>query len=356
MGMSSVKMIEDMGKSVREKVLKVYNSKFVLFLRLVVALAMLGAFCLSQFRPSQFPEPLRSLRKRLPVSLRKRLRKHNYGKQFHDYSWDMARRMSHPQIMYKAQLQNGKTIIVDDYREAYWYLRDKTPEDSRVMAWWDYGYQITGIGNRTSIADGNTWNHEHIATLGWCLTSEQNKAHKVVRHLADYLLVWTGGGGDDLAKSPHMARIGNSVYNDICPNDPTCQKFGFYGRGKPTPMMRKSLLYNLHGHNQIPGVKLNEKLYKEVFTSKYNKVRIYKVLKVDQRSKKWNADPKNRKCDAPGSWYCEGRYPPHKRVMDLIRSRRNFAQLEDFNVGMNRAAKEYTKKYMENMAKITGKN
>jgi dolichyl-diphosphooligosaccharide---protein glycosyltransferase len=23
--------------------------------------------------------------------------------------------------------------------------------------------------------------------------------------------VWTGGGGDDLAKSPHMARIGNSV-------------------------------------------------------------------------------------------------------------------------------------------------
>ena len=33
------------------------------------------------------------------------------------------------------------TIIVDDYREAYWWLRDKTPEDSRVMAWWDYGYQ-----------------------------------------------------------------------------------------------------------------------------------------------------------------------------------------------------------------------
>jgi asparagine N-glycosylation enzyme membrane subunit Stt3 len=25
------------------------------------------------------------------------------------------------------------------------------------MAWWDYGYQITGISNRTTIADGNTW-------------------------------------------------------------------------------------------------------------------------------------------------------------------------------------------------------
>ena len=27
--------------------------------------------------------------------------------------------------------------------EAYWWLRDHTPEDARVMAWWDYGYQIT---------------------------------------------------------------------------------------------------------------------------------------------------------------------------------------------------------------------
>ena len=34
------------------------------------------------------------------------------------------------------------------------------------MAWWDYGYQISGVANRTTIADGNTWNHEHIALLG----------------------------------------------------------------------------------------------------------------------------------------------------------------------------------------------
>jgi len=27
--------------------------------------------------------------------------------------------------------------------------RKNTPEDARVMAWWDYGYQITGIANRT---------------------------------------------------------------------------------------------------------------------------------------------------------------------------------------------------------------
>eukprot|EP00662_Eupelagonemidae_sp_cell21_P028444 gene28444-39023_t len=122
------------------------------------------------------------------------------------------------------------------------------------MAWWDYGYQITGVGNRTTIADGNTWNHEHIATLGRCLTSPERKAHRLIRHLADYVLIWTGGGGDDLAKSPHMARICNSVYSSHCPGDPTCSEYSFtdgYERKKPTPMMNASLLYRMHGHNQV---------------------------------------------------------------------------------------------------------
>jgi dolichyl-diphosphooligosaccharide---protein glycosyltransferase len=89
------------------------------------------------------------------------------------------------------------------------------------------GYQITGIGNRTTIADGNTWNHEHIALLGRILTSPEKESHRIARHLADYVLVWTGGGGDDVAKSPHLRRIANSVYRGLC-REPTCSEFGFY--------------------------------------------------------------------------------------------------------------------------------
>ena len=40
--------------------------------------------------------------------------------------------------------------------------------------------------------------------------------------------------------------------------------------------------------------------WSQVFTSKYHKVRIFKVLRVSQKSKKWVADPANRKCDALG--------------------------------------------------------
>jgi dolichyl-diphosphooligosaccharide--protein glycosyltransferase len=42
----------------------------------------------------------------------------------------------------------------------------------------------------------------------------------------------------------------------------------------------------------------------------YLQVRIYEVLKVSKKSRKWRADPANWKCDRPGSWYCPGQYPP----------------------------------------------
>lgn len=46
---------------------------------------------------------------------------------------------------------------MDDFREAYYWLQTNTPDDARVMSWWDYGYQIAGMGNRTTLVDNNTW-------------------------------------------------------------------------------------------------------------------------------------------------------------------------------------------------------
>lgn len=45
--------------------------------------------------------------------------------------------------MVRARHHNGTYSVYDDFREAYWWLRDETPRDSRVMAWWDYGCQDT---------------------------------------------------------------------------------------------------------------------------------------------------------------------------------------------------------------------
>jgi dolichyl-diphosphooligosaccharide--protein glycosyltransferase len=104
----------------------------------------------------------------------------------------MAEALSEPQIMSRMREPDTEEIvIVDDYREAYGFLKEHTPEDARVLAWWDYGYQITGVGNRTTVADGNTWNHEHIALLGRCLVMPEQTSHEITRHLADYVLVVT---------------------------------------------------------------------------------------------------------------------------------------------------------------------
>merc|ERR1719454_1359183 len=93
--------------------------------------------------------------------------------------------------------------------------------------------------------------------------------------------------------------------------------------------MAESFLYKAVNHNVRQNVRLNGKLFKEVHTTKHGLMRVFQVQNISQESKDWIADPANRECDAPGSWYCVGKYPP--ALEPLISKRINFAQLEDFN-------------------------
>ena len=209
------------------------------------------------------------------------------------------------------------------------------------------GYQISAIANRTTIADGNTWNHEHIALLGKALTTDIDNGWEIARHLADYILIWGGGGGDDLAKSPHLARIATSVYRDHCPDDPTCRAFGFVDRQlTPSSMMRRSLLYKLHSNQLKPDVDIPKDKFEEVYRSMYGKVRIYKILGISEESKTWVADPQNRRCDTPGSWFCPGQYPPG--LNDILSRKTDFRQLEDFNRG-GKKDNEYQAQYFRDL-------
>jgi dolichyl-diphosphooligosaccharide---protein glycosyltransferase len=66
--------------------------------------------------------------------------------------------------------------IIDDYREGYYWLRMNTRQDAIIMSWWDYGYQITGFSNRTTLVDNNTWNNTHIATVGLGMSSPEDES------------------------------------------------------------------------------------------------------------------------------------------------------------------------------------
>ena len=63
--------------------------------------------------------------------------------------------------------------ILDDFREAYYWLWQNTADNATVMSWWDYGYQIAGMANRTTLVDNNTWNNSHIAQVGKAFASPE---------------------------------------------------------------------------------------------------------------------------------------------------------------------------------------
>jgi asparagine N-glycosylation enzyme membrane subunit Stt3 len=62
------------------------------------------------------------------------------------------------------------------------------------MSWWDYGYQITAMANRTILVDNNTWNNTHISRVGQAMASSEDKAYAIMRELdVNYVLVIFGG-------------------------------------------------------------------------------------------------------------------------------------------------------------------
>jgi dolichyl-diphosphooligosaccharide--protein glycosyltransferase len=133
-------------------------------------------------------------------------------------TWVTSNAYSSPSVVLASRLPDGSQHIIDDYREAYYWLRKNTPEDAKIMSWWDYGYQIGGMADRTTLVDNNTWNNTHIATVGKALASSEEVSYPILRqHDVDYVLVIFGGllgySGDDI--------------NKVGPFSPTCRT-GFF--------------------------------------------------------------------------------------------------------------------------------
>lgn len=74
-------------------------------------------------------------------------------------TWVTSNAYSSPSVVLASTNQDGSQHIIDDFREAYYWLRQNTPETAVVMSWWDYGYQIAGMADRPTLVDNNTWNN-----------------------------------------------------------------------------------------------------------------------------------------------------------------------------------------------------
>ena len=94
-------------------------------------------------------------------------------------------------------IANGGTnyrLTTDDWIETLDWMSKNTPVDSVVTAWWDYGYWITTLGNRTSIADNATINQTRIETIAKMFISPEEKGWKIANDLkSDYILIYVVG-------------------------------------------------------------------------------------------------------------------------------------------------------------------
>ncbi len=63
------------------------------------------------------------------------------------------------------------------------YIKDNTPKDSVVLAWWDYGYWISVAGDRASVADGSTINATQIRVIAEFFTSPINSSLRILKDL-----------------------------------------------------------------------------------------------------------------------------------------------------------------------------
>lgn len=166
-------------------------------------------------------------------------------------TWVTSNAYSSPSIVLASFTGDGSRVILDDFREAYYWLSQNTEDKARVMSWWDYGYQIAGMANRTTLVDNNTWNNSHIALVGKAMSSNESAAYEIMRSLdVDYVLVIFGGvigySGDDINKFLWMVRIAEGEHpKDIRESDYFTDRGEFRVDSEGAPALLNCLMYKL---------------------------------------------------------------------------------------------------------------
>ncbi|CAH8485863.1 unnamed protein product [Schistosoma intercalatum] len=224
--------------------------------------------------------------------------------------WVISSSYSHPSIVLETVDGFGNRHILDDYREAYYWLRENTKADAKVMSWWDYGYQITAIANRTVLVDNNTWNNTHIGRVGQAMASSEEEAYEIMKELdVDYVLVIFGGvlgySSDDINKFIWMVRIAGSTEKGrhVHENDYYSPQGEMRVDDRASPTMQNCLLYKLSyyrfwemktdktkppGFDRVRGQVIGHRNYElhgleEAFTSSSWLVRIFRVKSYANR-------------------------------------------------------------------------
>jgi dolichyl-diphosphooligosaccharide--protein glycosyltransferase len=92
---------------------------------------------------------------------------------------------------------NGGTayaVSTNDWLESMEWIKNNTPKDAVIASWWDYGYWISTLGQRATIADNSTISTVVIQNLAKMLMSSPEYGWQMLRDMqADYVVVFVSG-------------------------------------------------------------------------------------------------------------------------------------------------------------------
>jgi len=148
-------------------------------------------------------------------------------------------------------IYNGGTafgIATDDWITSLEWLKNNTPPDAVIAAWWDYGYWIQTLGERKSLADNSTVHTYIIKNIAEMFLSEPDRAWEMLQKMdADYILIFISSqkiqkdpedyyvltGGGDESKKQWFIRIAEKPISKFLYDD------GFSG----TPELWENTLF-----------------------------------------------------------------------------------------------------------------
>ena len=126
---------------------------------------------------------------------------------------------------------NGATtyqISSSEWKDSLNWIKNNTPEDAIIASWWDYGYWIQTLSNRTTVSDNSTLIDHRIKKIAEAMFLPPSESvNKFSELQADYLVLFISGerlpfdstndeelflltGGGDESKLYWIGLIGNT--------------------------------------------------------------------------------------------------------------------------------------------------
>ena len=99
------------------------------------------------------------------------------------------------------------STTTEDWSHAMNWLKYNTPENAIIASWWDYGYWITALSDRTTLVDNATLNDWQIKKVAYSLmTTPENSWHILNSHYTEDVSEYLG--------NENVEDWGNESYDD----------------------------------------------------------------------------------------------------------------------------------------------